>query len=280
MARATLEVDLDSFQESQNWMIHAIPGQGKTIWSTGAPNFSLWSAEPGAISAKNYGRSGGLARIKTWADAVRCRDDLLSGAYDHRTWIIIDTVSSIQQKNQNSVLDKAASDNPKQDPDIPAVQHYLKQQNSLKRWVEQIVDYPGVNKIWLAHSLRIEDQDGGVQLIPTILGGADKGYPIAHYVMGLMNTVGYMEMRSKKDAEGKSRMVRRILWQPYENPDTGVRYLAKDHFGALGMFTDNKTFPQHLEMVEAKKATNVETPAAAPKKAAPRRGRAAATEEE
>jgi hypothetical protein len=93
--------------------------------------------------------------------------------------------------------------------------------------------------------------------------------------MGLMNTVGYMEMRAKKDAEGKSRMVRRILWQPYENPDTGVRYLAKDHFGALGTFTDNLDFPGHLKMVEAKREANEAAPA---KKAAPRRGRQ--TEEE
>jgi hypothetical protein len=270
--RATLEVNLDDFQESQNWMIHAIPGQGKTIWSTGAPNFSLWSAEPGAISAKNYGRQGGLVRVRSWADATRSRDDLLGGLYDHRSWVIIDTISSVQQKNQNFVLDKAVRDNPKQDPDIPAIQHYQKQQNSLKRWVEQIVDYPNVSKIWLAHSLRIEDQEGGALIIPTILGGADKGYPIAHYVMGLMNTVGYMEMRAKRDEEGKSRMVRRILWQPFENPDTGVRYLAKDHFGALGLFTDNLNFQGHLDLVEAKKKANTGG-AAVVKKAAPRRGR-------
>jgi hypothetical protein len=275
MTRAALETDLDDFQESQNWMIHAIPGQGKTIWATGAPNFSLWSAEPGAVSARNYGRKGGLVRIKNWADAVECRRALLNGEFDHRSWVIIDTVSSLQNKNMNSVVDLAAANNPKQDPDIPAIPHYQKQQNSLKRWVEAVVDYPNVNKIWLAHSLRIEDQDGGVQLIPTILGGADKGYPIAHYVMGLMNTVGYMEMRAKRNEEGKPRMVRRILWQPYENPDTGVRYLAKDHFGALGTFTDNLDFPGHLALVEAKREANEAAPA---KKAAPRRGRQ--TEEE
>jgi hypothetical protein len=272
MARAALEVDLDSFQESQNWMIHAIPGQGKTIWATGAPNFSLWSAEPGAISAKNFGRAGGLVRIRTWEDAIECRRALLAGEFDHRTWVIIDTISSLQNKNMTSVVDRAAKDNPKQDPDIPAIPHYQKQQNSLKRWVEQVVDYPNVNKIWLAHTLRIEDQDGGAQLIPTILGGADKGYPIAHYVMGLMNTVGYMEMRSK-EVDGKKRMVRRILWQPYENPDTGVRYLAKDHFGALGTFTDNLNFQGHLDLVEAKKQQNQE-PKEPARKAAPRRGRA------
>lgn len=275
--RATLEMDIEDFQESQNWMIHATPGQGKTIWATGAENFSLWTAEPGALSAKNYGRRGGLVRIQNWADAANCRTALLGGEFDHRKWIIIDTISSVQQKNQNSVLEAAVAQNPKQDPDIPAIQHYLKQQNSLKRWVEQIVDYPGVNKIWLAHTLRIEDQDGGVQMMPTVLGGADKGYPIANYVMGLMNTVGYMEMRSKKGPDGKSSMVRRILWQPYENPETGVRYLAKDHFGALGRFTDNLDFPGHLALVEAKKETNA---VAEPKKAAPRRGRAAVIEEE
>lgn len=276
MTRAALETDLDDFQESQNWMIHAIPGQGKTIWATGAPNFSLWSAEPGAISARNYGRKGGLVRIKTWDDAVECRRALLNGEFDHRSWIIIDTISSLQNKNMTSVVDRAAAANPRQDPDIPAIPHYQKQQNSLKRWVENIVDYPNVNKIWLAHSLRIEDQDGGAQIIPTILGGADKGYPVSHYVMGLMNTVGYMEMRAK-EIDGKKRMVRRILWQPYENPDTGLRYLAKDHFGALGVFTDNVDFSGHLALVEEKRNGKA---AESAKKAAPRRGRAAANEEE
>lgn len=260
MTRSALEVDLSTFQESTNIMVHSNPGQGKTVWATGAPNCSLLSAEPGAVSAKLFGRKGvGLVRIHKWEDALLVRRDIEQGKFEHRDWLIVDTVSSLQSKNQNSVLDKAVADSPKRDPDIPAIQDYQKQQNSLKRWVEFMVDWP-INTIWLAHTLRIEDQDGGAMFIPTILGGADKGYPVAHYVMGLMNAVGYMEMRGKTETaeDGKKirKMVRRILWQPYHDEEKDVRYVAKDHFGALGRFTDNMDFAGHLALIEAKRKAN------------------------
>ena len=252
MARAIAEVPLEDFNESMNWMVHAWPGQGKTRWAISAPNCVLVSAEPGAISAKRHirelGRSDvGLVKIGDWSDALAFRDALEDGKFDHRDWAIIDTVSTIQQKNQNEVLDKAVAENPRRDPDIPAIQDYQKQQNSLKRWVERIVDYP-INVIWLAHTMRVEDRDGGAMFLPTILGGQDKGFPIANYVMGLMNAVGYMEMRQRKGENGKE-MVRRILWQPYHDVDKDVRYVAKDHFGALGKWTDDIDFPGHLAMV-------------------------------
>lgn len=280
--RSTLEVDLEGFQESMNILVHSWPGQGKTVWATGAPNCTLASAEPGAVSAKLFGRKGvGLVRINEWEDALKLRTEIERGKFAHRNWLIIDTISSLQNKNQNSVLDKAVRDNPRRDPDIPAIQDYQKQQNSLKRWVEFMVDYPDLNTIWLAHTLRIEDQDGGAMFIPTILGGADKGYPVANYVMGLMNAVGYMEMRGKTVGE-KQTMVRRILWQPYHNEESDLRYVAKDHFGAFGTFTDDLDFQGHLDLIEAKRAKNeaaedpvdeppVRTKAANPAKKAPGR---------
>jgi hypothetical protein len=286
VARSKLEVDLSEFQETMNLMVHAWPGQGKTVWATGAPNCVLASAEPGAVSAKLFGRKGvGLVRIREWQDAVNLRREIEAGNFEHRDWMVIDTISSLQVKNQNSVLDKAVAENSKRDPDIPAIQDYQKQQNSLKRWVEFMVDAP-INTIWLAHTLRIEDQDGGAMFIPTILGGADKGYPIANYVMGLMNAVGYMEMRGKTvEVEGKKKhtMVRRILWQPYHDEDKDVRYVAKDHFGALGRFTDDLDFAGHLGLIEAKRAANAEgtepeETKQEPKKAAPRRRAAAPVE--
>lgn len=253
MARAIAEVDLDEFQESKNIMIHAWPGQGKTVWATGAPECQLVSAEPGAIAAKRHGRKGvGLVRIRNWSDALAYIDALESHKFDHRKWNIIDTISTMQQKNQNEVLDKAVADNPKRDPDIPAIQDYQKQQNSLKRWVERVVDY-GMDTIWLAHTMRVEDQDGGAMMLPTILGGADKGYPVANYVMGLMNAVGYMEKREVR-VDGEKRQVRRILWQPYHNSDKDLRYVAKDQFDAFGMYTDDLDFMGHLAMIEEPRA--------------------------
>ena len=267
-ARAVAEVDLQDFNESINLMIHAFPGQGKTVWSTGAPNCQLVSAEPGAISAKRQGRRGvGLVRINSWADAVDWRRQLEAGEFDHRKWVVIDTISTIQRKNQNEVLDKAVAENPRRDPDIPAIQDYQKQQNSLTRWVEAVVDYP-INTIWLAHTMRVEDQDGNTKYMPTILGGADKGFPIANYIMGLMNCVGYMQMKSKK-VDGDRRRVRRILWQPFD--DGTVMYVAKDQFDCFGMFTDDLDFAGHLALIEGSGSEEEEAPATPAKRAAARR---------
>ena len=278
-ARAIAEVPLEDFNESINILVHAWPGQGKTRWAIGAPNCVLASSEPGAVSAKRHARAlrrkdVGLVKLQTWEDALAFRDELESGAFDHRHWAIIDTISTLQRKNQNEVVDRAVADNPRRDPDIPALPDYLKQQNSLMRWVERMVDHP-INTIWLAHTMRVEDVDGGAMMMPTILGGQDKGFPVANYVMGLMNCVGYMEMRGVKGENGSKKMVRRILWQPYHDPDKDIRYIAKDHFGVLGRWTDDMTFPEHLALIEG--STDADDEATEqPKKATRRVARAAA----
>lgn len=273
MVRSSLEVPIEDFQESQNIMVHAHPGQGKTRWAIGAPNNVLVSSEPGALSAQRAGAKGGMVRINSWADAVKFKREVEIGNFAHRSWAVVDTLSTLQQKNQNFVLDRAVADNPRLDPDIPAVQHYLKQQNSLMRWVEWMVDYPGLNTVWLAHTMDVEDKDGGRMLMPSIQGGQDKGWKVANYVMSLMNAVGYMEMRPTKvegeDGKKVTTMVRRILWQPYTDPEKDLRYIAKDHFDAFGRMTDDLDFAGHLALI----AGEPEPPKKAipAKKAAPRR---------
>lgn len=276
MARATLEVPLEDFQESKNIMIHSWPGQGKTIWGTGIENSTLIASEPGALSAKRFGRKVGLVRVHEWETALKVLRAVEAGEFSHREWLVIDTASTLQQKLQNSVLDKAVAENPRRDPDIPAIQDYQKQQNAFKRWVERMVDAP-IDILWLCHTMRIEDRDGGVMYMPAITGGADKGYPISNYVMSLMNAVGYMEMRQvSKTVEGREKpvksMVRRILWQPYHDVDKDARYTAKDHFDAFGRFTDDLDFPGHLAMIDE--------PVQEIKKPAVRRTRVATKQEE
>lgn len=270
MVRSALEVELAGFQESMNFLVHAYPGQGKTRWATTAPNAVLLSSEPGALSAKRAGSNVGLVRVASWPDAVAFRREVELGNFAHRDWAIIDTISTLQQKNQNYVVDRAVADNPRLDPDVPALPHYLKQQNSMMRWVEFMVDSP-INTIWLAHTMDVEDKDGGRMLMPSIQGGQDKGWKVANYVMSLMNAVGYMEMRPviERDADGKKtgqRMARRILWQPYTDPEKDIRYIAKDHFDAFGRYTDDLDFADHLALIAGEPAES--KPA---KKVAPRR---------
>jgi hypothetical protein len=273
MGRSALEVPIEDFQESQNIMVHAHPGQGKTRWAIGAPNNVLLSSEPGALSAQRAGAKGGLVRVNSWADAVKFRREVEIGNFAHRSWVAIDTLTTLQQKNLNFQVDKAVASNPRLDPDVPAQQHYLQQQSSLMRWVEWMIDYPDLNTVWLAHTMDVEDKDGGRMLMPSIQGGQDKGWKVANYIMSLMNAVGYMEMRAvaQKDEAGKkigTKMVRRILWQPWTDPERDLRYIAKDHFDAFGMFTDDLDFAGHLALIDGEPAEEPVKPA---KKTAPRR---------
>jgi hypothetical protein len=230
-------------------LVHSWPGQGKTVWGANAPNATLISCEPGSISAKRQGSKAGLVKIPDWPTALKLRDAVEAGDFSHREWLVIDTISTLQIKNMNHTLDSAVAENSRRDPDIPAIQDYQKNQNSFKRWMERMVDAP-INCLFLAHTMRVEDADGGVMFLPAIQGGPDKGYPVSNYIMGLMNAVGFMQMRQIKADNGK-KMVRRILWQPYHDADKDIRYSAKDQFDAFGAFTDDLSFAEHIAMIAA-----------------------------
>lgn len=255
--RPIIEVPLEDFNESNNILIHSWPGQGKTVFGAGAPNSTLVSAEPGSISAKRQGSKAGLVKIRNWQTALDFLAAVENGDFSHRDWLIIDTLSTLQRKDMRDVVDRAVAANPaKFDPDVPAVQHYLKTQNSFVRWVERMVDAP-INCLFLAHTMRVDDLEGDTLYLPSIQGGADKGYPIANYVCGLMNAVGYMEMRQAR--KGKPDMVRRILWQPTEQD--GIKYIAKDQYDAFGRITDDWTMTDLIAAIEGSGSEEQERPA-------------------
>lgn len=250
MSRAIAEIPLEDFNESINIMIHSWSGQGKTVFGCSAPNAVLASAEPGSISAKRQGSTATLVRIPDWQTAMDLVLSVENGDFAHRDWMVIDTASTIQRKNMRAILERAHSQNPNRDEDIPAIQDYQKNQNSFQRWVERMVDAP-LNMVWLCHTMRVEDSDGSARYLPSIMGGPDKGYPIANYIMGLMNAVGYMEKRTlPKTEKSPRREVRRILWQPYHDPEKDVTYTAKDQFDCLGRMTDDITMPEVIELIE------------------------------
>jgi hypothetical protein len=225
---------MDQFTESQNVMVYGMPGCGKTTFAADTPNASHWNLEPGIIAAKRAGSTSGVVHIRSFADAMECLRKAERGDFDHRTWIIVDTVSTLQVKDLNDVVSADVERNPRLDPDVPAIQHYLKAQNSLKRFVERMVDLP-INTLFLAHAIRAENDEGDVLWLPSIQGGADKGYPVANYLMALMNVVGFMQV-----TEVDGEQTRRILWQSYYDADKGIRYTAKDQYSALGRWSDDK----------------------------------------
>jgi hypothetical protein len=249
--RAIAEVPLEDFNESINLLVYGMPGCGKTVFAGFAPNAVFISSEPGAISAKRAGSTASLFKVTVPEDAWQWLRDAQNGRYTHRDWAIIDTITMFQNKIMRATLDAMVAKYPHRDLDLPDKAEHQKTQNELKRWVEQVVDLP-MNCLFLAHAMQVEDNEGGGMMLPSIQGGADKGYVIANYVMALMNSVGYMGIKTLKSKNG-TREVRRILWQPIHDPNKDLLYVAKDHFGALGRYTDDATMPEIIEMIEGPK---------------------------
>lgn len=246
--RAIAEVPLEDFNESYNMMVYGFPGVGKTVLAGTAPNAVFLGCEPGVRSAQRAGSKASMVKINESADAWIWLEDAQNGKYSHRNWVIIDTITMLQNKFMRTALDEMVARRPDRDRDLPDRPEHQLSQNRLKRWIEQIVDLP-VNCIFLAHAMRVEDQDGGAMMLPTILGGADKGFVIANYIMALMNSVGYMGIKDVKTSVGV-KSVRRILWQPAHDPKKDILYQAKDQLDAFGRYTDDVTIPDLVAMIE------------------------------
>lgn len=242
--RAVAEVPLEDFNESINMLIYGFPGCGKTVLGGSAPEAIFVGCEPGVISAKRAGSTASVFKVAKSEDAWTWLDNARNGKYAHREWAIIDTITMLQNKFMRAALDAMVAKRPDRDLDLPDRPEHQKVQNELKRWVEQVIDLP-INCLFLAHAMEVNDKDGGVMMLPSIQGGADKGYIIANYVMALTNAVGYMGVKTLRS--GKE--VRRILWQPTHDPQKDILYNAKDHFDAFGRYTDNTTIPDLLSMI-------------------------------
>lgn len=249
-SRAVAEVPIEDFNESTNILVYGFVGSGKTVLGGTAPNAVFVGCEPGVISAKRAGSTATVVRIQNDKDAWTWLEDAQSGKYAHRDWAIIDTVTTLQSKFMRGALDEMVARKPERDKDLPDRPEHQLSQNRLRRWVEQAVDLP-MNCLFLAHAMRVEDLDGGGMFLPSIQGGADKGFVVANYVMALMNAVGYMGVRTIKKRGADPREVRRILWQPYHDADKDIVYQAKDHFNAFGKYTDDKTMPELIAMIDS-----------------------------
>jgi hypothetical protein len=211
------------------------------------PNGVIVSCEPGTITAKRAGSKNGVVKLRDGTDAWTWMEDAQNGKYSNREWIAIDTLSTLERLFMKQAMKAAVAAKPHRDLDLPDKGEHQKAQNELKRFVEQACDLPQ-NVLFLAHAMVVDGPDGGEMYMPTISGGAVKGYAVCNYVMALMNMVGYLAVRSVK--EGRNSIeVHRILWRAWHDEDNDVFYHAKDQFNALGRYTDDTTMPELISMI-------------------------------
>lgn len=237
-------MEMESVDESANLLVYGPSGVGKTVFGGSAENVLFLAVEQGTISAKRQGSTAKVWRIKKWPDLTEAYSWLEDNPDHGFDWVVLDSLTQMQNMAMRYILDEAVRIKEDRDPDLPAIQDYLKLQNMFKRFVLQFCDLP-VNVLFTALVRNeTDEEDGSPFVIPDIQG---KGYEVSQYICGMMSAYGYMRIKRKKVAtkSGGERMVRtrQIIWT-----DTGgIR--GKDRYAVLAPYTENKTLAQIAEMI-------------------------------
>jgi len=259
-------VDLEAFTESINMLVYGDSGVGKTVFAGSAPKALILRAENGAISAYRLGSKAKVWKINTWED-FEAAYDWIEANPDVFEWVVVDSITKLQELCIRSILDKAVKDNPKRDLDIPAIQDHYKWQLLMKRFVVMFNDLP-VNVLWTALAMHKEDQEGEDLVLPLITG---KGYDISAAVCAEMNVVGYFRVVNVKTKKGTQVVVEQ---QRQLMVKTTPPYFAKDRYGTIGDakgIVRDPTMPKVITMINAPVAVAAGASKTAAKKAVPAR---------
>jgi phage nucleotide-binding protein len=232
-------IDMDDYDESINMLVYGDSGIGKTVLAGTAPKALFIAIESGVIAAKRQGSKAKVWPVKTWEDVQRAYIWLRDNPNHGFEWVVIDSLTDMQEKALRWILDRAKADNSNRDEDIPAIQDHQKWQNMFKRFVDQFNDLP-VNVLYTALEMKKEDEEANDVVLPLILG---KDYGISQAICGKMHVVG--RMSKKVLGKGDERKtVRRILFEALPP------YFAKDRYDCLGRFFPNPTVPKIQAAIE------------------------------
>jgi len=230
-------IALADYDESVNMIIYGDSGIGKTVFGGTAERGLILGLEAGVISAKRQGSMCDLWPVEVWEDVQNCytwvRDN--PGKYN---WLVIDSITDMQEKLLRYILDKAMEENKSRDPDIPAIQDHQKWQNMLKRFVNLFNDLP-INVCYTALEMKRENEEAEDIVLPLLLG---KDYEISQTICGKMHVVG--RMSDKVIGSGDERKkVRRIQFE-HISP-----YFAKDRYDCLPRYMAAPTIPKIEKLI-------------------------------
>lgn len=243
---------LDASAESINMMIYGASNAGKTVLAGTCPTPVFWLVgEPGYKSAVRQGARGYGRRIRDTASAWAAVEWLeTKNRYEKFNWVVLDGLSTMQDRFRLSYAAEAFDANPakRAHRNLPDRPDYFNTQNFLKAWIPRLVDLP-VNLLITAHAWQTDETDAELYMFPGIQG---KVTDTAQAISGLMDAVGYLEVKDLKDSNGDLQQVRRLLWQ--RTTRKGVTYFAGDKFGTLGRYMDDPTMPEIIARIEGDSA--------------------------
>ncbi|UJQ86392.1 RecA-like DNA recombinase [Gordonia phage Wojtek] len=244
-------VDLQEFDDSINLGIYGPSGVGKTVLAGSDDKVLFLAVEKGTVSAKRQGSKAKVWPIKQWNDLEKAYKWLEANP-DVFQWVVLDSVTEMQQMAIREILAKAHAENGSRDLDIPAIQDHQKWQNIYKRFINYFVELP-IDTVFLFLVRTAVDEDKNEFLTPDIQG---KNYQLSQYTCGQMSAYGYMSnrkvaMKNEKgeilvDTGGKRvpQIIRRITWM-----DTGT-IRGKDRYNVLEPYTEDLTLRDIRMLIE------------------------------
>lgn len=238
--KAPSAVALDEHMPSINMLVYGKSGVGKTVLGAGRDGSQLTISceKDKGMSARRQGGTGKIVVCRNYIDFVAAVEKWEDGGYGNPTWTTFDSLTSIQAKLIDSILEREFRAHPEtRKRDVLQIQDHLEYQNATRRLVSELCDVPR-NSLFLAQDMNIETDGGDESVLPFIDG---KKGGVANFVCGLMTSVGYMKMLRRK---GTSEKIRRTLWQP------APPYFAKDWTDSLGDYTDDLTLTQIWQQIQ------------------------------
>jgi hypothetical protein len=188
-------VSLADEDEYVNLLIYADSGVGKTVFA-GSDDDVLFIApeDNGTLSAKRMGSTAKKWKIKKWDDIVAAYEWLVTLHPIPFNWVVLDSLTEMQQMCMRKVIDDGMIINPARDPDTPQIQDWTPYYNKVERMVK-CFNALEVNCLYTALQQDEEDEDGDKVVLPMMQG---KGTQYAKKVVSWMTSFGHMRVARKR----------------------------------------------------------------------------------
>lgn len=188
-------IDLQDEDEHVNLMIYADSGVGKTVFC-GSDDDVLFIApeDNGTLSAKRFGSTAKKWKINSWGDIVDAYEWLYKQDPIPFNWVVLDSLTEMQEMCMRQILNEAYELNPGRDPDVPQLQDWQPYFERFRRLVKGFNALP-CNVIYTALQKEEETEEGDKITIPMIQG---KGAQFAKQVASWMTSFGHMRVQRKK----------------------------------------------------------------------------------
>lgn len=188
-------ISLQDEDEYVNLLIYADSGVGKTVLA-GSDEDVLFIApeDNGTLSAKRFGSTAKKWKITGWDDIVAAYEWLYTLDPIPFNWVVLDSLTEMQDMCMRKILEEGMEINPSRDPDTPQLQDWIPYQNRFMRLVKAFNSLE-CNVLYTALQMEEETEDGETLALPMMQG---KGTQYSKKVASTMTSFGRMSVQRKR----------------------------------------------------------------------------------